>query len=106
MSNLLILHMRDQEIKALMEGAEGSDEGIKKSQLISWYLEQIAEEIETEEECIERKSLVEKVIERLVTHDQVLIPLRTVDHLKEKGDAEETEEDDPVLVVHPNYIIE
>lgn len=103
LSNMLILHLREEESKCI---AQGSDtEGIKKSDLVQWYLEQIQEMLETEEDLIERKLLAERLIERLITHDQVLIPLRTAE-LKHKGDQEMEEEDDPFLMVHPNYVIE
>jgi DNA replication licensing factor MCM6 len=104
MSNMLILHMRDLEMRAIADGSD-SEEGMKKSDLIGWYLEEISSMIESEDELIERKLLIEKVIERLVTHDQVLIPLKTMDHLHQRGD-EETDDEDPILVVHPNYIVE
>lgn len=42
--------------------------GIKKSDLICWYLDQIQEELETEEELIERKNYIEKIIDRLIYH--------------------------------------
>lgn len=103
LSNMLILYLREEEAKCQ---AQGNDtEGIKKSSLIQWYLEQIQDMLETEEDLIERKLLVERLIDRLITHDQVLIPLRTSE-LKHKGDVEMEEEDDPFLMVHPNYVID
>jgi DNA replication licensing factor MCM6 len=103
LSNMLILHLREEEMKCISQGSD--TEGIKRSDLVQWYLEQIQEMLETEEDLIERKLLVERLIERLITHDQVLIPLRTAE-LKHKGDQEMAEEDDPFLMVHPNYVIE
>lgn len=68
-----------------------------------WYLDQIQDEIESEDDLLERKSLIEKIIDRLVWHDRIIIPLS-----KNKGKPGEKEEEDPdpMLVVHPNYIIE
>ena len=43
-----------------------SDAGLRKSDLIGWYLKEIETEIESEEELIERKTIVEKVIDRLI----------------------------------------
>lgn len=40
-------------------------------QVIEWYLEEISSEIETEEELVEHKTLVEKVVDRLIYQDQV-----------------------------------
>ncbi|XP_049797982.1 DNA replication licensing factor Mcm6 [Schistocerca nitens] len=100
LSNMLIIHMRQEEEKSEEEG--GSTEGIRRSVIVAWYLEQIAEEIQTEEELLERKALVEKVLDRLVHHDQVIIPLSSVGLRGE----EQSEEDDPLLVVHPNYVVD
>jgi DNA replication licensing factor MCM6 len=51
-----------------LPSSEDDSEGIKRSAIVNWYLEQIAEQIESEEELIERKTLIEKVIDRLVNH--------------------------------------
>lgn len=103
LSNMLVIHMRNEEARAEEVQAEeaAQSEGIKKSELINWYLEQIADQIESEEELIERKTLIEKVVDRLMYHDQVIIPLKTAN----LGDKE-SQEEDPVLVVHPNYVVE
>lgn len=103
LSNMLILHMRDEESKIVLQG--GDTDGIKRSDLVSWYLSQVEEMMESEDDIIERKTIVEKVLDRLINHDQVLIPLRTRELQKKGADAEEPE-DDPFLVVHPNYVIE
>ena len=106
LSNMLILHLRDQENKCILDGND--TEGIKRSELVQWYLEQISDMLESEEDLIERKVLVERLIERLITHDQVLIPLRTTDLKQKKGEEamEEGDEDDPFLMVHPNYVVD
>jgi len=44
------------------------DSGIRRSQLVNWYLEEIENEIETESDLVERKTVVEKVIYRLIHH--------------------------------------
>ena len=44
------------------------DSGIRRSQLVNWYLENIENEIDSEAELLERKTIVEKVIYRLVHH--------------------------------------
>ena len=107
LSNMLILHLRDEEAKCIGQGND--TEGIKKSELVQWYLEQIQDMLESEDDLIERKVLVEKLIERLITHDQVLIPLRTSDLKQQKKSAdsmEDDEGDDPFLMVHPNYVVD
>lgn len=64
MSNLLIMHMRREE--ASMEEEESSETaGLRRSAVINWYLNEISGDIETESELIEKKMLVEKVLDRL-----------------------------------------
>lgn len=107
LSTMLVLHMRNEEARCEVDG---SDSGMKRSDVVTWYLEQVADQIESEDELISRKNLIEKVIDRLIYHDQVIIPLKTTE-LKQAGKSpkrtdEEEDQDDPLLVVHPNYIIE
>lgn len=103
LSNMLVLHMRQEEAK--IDSGESDSEGTRREDLINYYLEQIGEEIESEDDLIERKTLIEKVIDRLVNHDQVIIPLRTT-LLKVKHSDMDEDEANPVLVVHPNYVLE
>ena len=48
-----------------------SSAGTRKSDLVGWYLGEIQEDIESEEELVEKKVMVEKIIDRLVNQDQV-----------------------------------
>jgi len=41
-------------------------QGIKRSELVEWYLEQIQESIDTEQELIDKKTILDKVIDRLI----------------------------------------
>ncbi|KAK4022680.1 hypothetical protein OUZ56_008133 [Daphnia magna] len=95
-SNLLIMYLRRQE-------ALDETESSRKSALINWNLNEIADEIETEQELTERKLLVERVVSRLIYQDQVIIPLSRTGLA---GKEEVTEDEDPLLVVHPNYVIQ
>lgn len=102
MSNLLVMYMRREEAKMEDEGSETA--GLRKSAVVNWYLNEVSADIESEAELIEKKLVVEKVLDRLTYHDQVIIPL-TRSGLK--GSAMEIEEeDDPLLVVHPNYLLD
>lgn len=106
LSNMLVLHMRSEESRFEGETVE-RDCGTRRSDLVTWYLEQVADQIDSEDELIERKTLIEKVIDRLRTHDEVLLDLRTLSGLKTKTTTDQLAiDDDPFLVVHPNYIIE
>ena len=45
--------------------------GIRRGELVNWYLKEVEADIETIEELAEKKVLVEKVIDRLVQHVSV-----------------------------------
>ncbi|XP_074653745.1 zygotic DNA replication licensing factor mcm6-B-like [Tubulanus polymorphus] len=102
-ANIIVLHMRKME-----EESEESDQesGLRHSEIVNWYLKEIESEIETEAELIEKKTLVEKMIYRLIHHDHVIIQL-SKQGLKQKRGTDESvaDETDPILVVHPNYVI-
>lgn len=68
LSNMLVIFMRREEDQADEGLEDGKDKGVRRSEVVSWYLEQVQEQIETEEELVERKALVEKVIDRLIYH--------------------------------------
>lgn len=41
-------------------------EGMHRSDIVEWYLNLIADQIETEDELLAKKELIEKVIDRLI----------------------------------------
>lgn len=47
--------------------AEEDESALKRSELVNWYLKEIESEIDSEEELINKKRIIEKVIYRL-TH--------------------------------------
>ena len=97
LSNLIIMYMRREEPR--LEDEDG--EGLRRSDVVNWYMQEIEADIDSEAELLKKKILVEKVIERLIYHDQVIIPLTKADYKKETEESE-----DPLLVVHPNFVIE
>ena len=100
LSNLLIHYLRKKEAEIESEDDEGT---VKRSDVVNWYLEEISNDIENQEELLEKKYIVEKVIDRLTYQDQILIPLSKTG-LSAKGDvADDDSANDPILVVHPNY---
>jgi len=102
LSNLIIMYMRREEAKR-----EDEDwDGVKRSEVVAWYMEEIAGDIESEADLIKKKQLVDKVIERLIYHDQVIIPLTKSDLKKSAKGKEDEAEDDPILIVHPNFVVE
>lgn len=48
------------------EGEEGG--GMRRSEIINWYLKEIEADIESVEELADKKALVEKIIDRLMHH--------------------------------------
>ncbi|XP_067891141.1 DNA replication licensing factor MCM6-like [Heterodontus francisci] len=98
-SNLIVIHLRKLE-------EEDEDASPKKSELINWYLKEIESEIESEEELINKKKLIEKVIYRLIHYDHILIELKQTGLKSRKGEGDEVLEQDPYLVVNPNYALE
>uniref|UniRef100_A0A6B0VF75 DNA replication licensing factor MCM5 n=1 Tax=Ixodes ricinus TaxID=34613 RepID=A0A6B0VF75_IXORI len=97
-ANLLVLHLLKEEARTEEAGSEGT----RRMSLVNWYLKEVESEIDSEEELVQRKTLVEKVIDRLVGHDHVIIALSTSGL---KGSDQEVEQD-PILVVHPNFVPE
>ncbi|XP_067108902.1 DNA replication licensing factor MCM6 [Osmerus mordax] len=95
-SNLLVLHLRRAE-------EEEEEEELRKSAVVNWYLKEVESEIDSEEELINRKGLIEKVIHRLVHYDHILIELSQAGL---KGAEPETQEEEVVLVVNPNYTLD
>merc|ERR1712226_1728903 len=90
MSFLLIEHIRKKEAENEMSAAgDDGDSAPTKSEVINWYLEEVSGDIETEEELLEHKQVVEK----LIYQDQVIVPLT--------NNTDEAKKDDPFLVVHP-----
>lgn len=53
--------------------ADDNKGGIRKSELVAWYLDQIQDQIDSEEELLERKSFIEKIIDRLTYHVRINI---------------------------------
>ncbi|XP_019516883.1 PREDICTED: DNA replication licensing factor MCM6 isoform X2 [Hipposideros armiger] len=97
-SNLIVLHLRKME-------EEEDESALKRSELVNWYLKEIESEIDSEEELINKKRIIEKVIYRLIHYDHVLIEL-TQAGLKGSTEGSENYEEDPYLVVNPNYLLE
>lgn len=48
--------------------SDTDDSGLRRSNLISWYLGEMESEIESEAELVEKKTVVEKVLDRLIHH--------------------------------------
>ena len=53
-------------VKNLLISSDNEEGALKKKELVDWYITQIEDEIEGEQEMIAKMNIAEKVIERLV----------------------------------------
>jgi len=89
-ANLFVLKLRQTEDEAEEIGEEG---GITRAKLLEWYMEMVAEDLEDENDYLKRQTTAQRVLERLIHSDNIVIELRD-----ESGDDQNS-----ILVVHPNY---
>lgn len=68
MSLHLILLNRPSDRINVISVSDDDSQGIRRSGVVEWYLREIEADIDSEAELIERKTIVEKVIDRLVQH--------------------------------------
>lgn len=129
LTNMMVYQLRkmdeEQESEGQSSGTSVVMPGVKRRELINWVLEQLADEINSLDELARKKATLDKIIDRLVHVDEILIQLdkRTVSQFGGSTEAAkdgqsataaaETEEDneDPegnnlYLIVHPNYVTE
>lgn len=59
--------------------AAEEEEELKKSAVVNWYLKEIESEIDSEEELVNKKGLIEKVLHRLVHYVSPLCKNTTTD---------------------------
>jgi DNA replication licensing factor MCM6 len=65
-SNMLVYYIRKKEEEIDTESE--SVTGVHKSELISWYLNEVESTIENEQQLIEQNALIEKILYRLVNY--------------------------------------
>ncbi|CAF3946511.1 unnamed protein product, partial [Rotaria sordida] len=126
LTNMMVYQLRkmdeEPEIESQTTGTNVIMPGVKRRELINWILEQLADEINSLDELARKKATLDKIIDRLVHVDEIIIQLdkRTVSQFgvttqtKEGTTAEEEEEEDNedpegnnlYLIVHPNYVAE
>ena len=104
MANLIVHYLRSKEA-----------EDVRRTDVINWYLlnmvAQSSGEDLSQEDVLEKKQIVEKVLDRLAYQDNVLVPLSKTGlkgsgaaaSITESGDGDEQAQEDPILIVHPNY---
>lgn len=92
-------------VRVIEEESEDSDDaplGMRKSELIDWYLKQCCDsnEIQTESELIRRKQICEKVIERLIQRENVLCALHDDGTVFNREEVL-PEDSDPIVITNP-----
>merc|ERR1711997_452705 len=76
---------------------------VTKKDVVAWYIEEVTNDIESQDEIVEKKQIVEKVLDKLAYEDNVLVPLNSKG-LKTATTEEGDTTDNPILIVHPNYV--
>ncbi len=118
LTNMMVYQLRKMDEEQEASGTNIVMPGVKRRELINWVLEQLADEINSLDELARKKATLDKIIDRLVHVDEILIQLdkRTVSQFgmttesKDGASAEEAEDDeDPegnnlYLIVHPNFV--
>ncbi|XP_054161330.1 DNA replication licensing factor MCM6-like [Oppia nitens] len=99
MTDMFVIRLQREEIHI----EEGESEGIKRSELIEWYLNQCSD-IETETDLVHKKLICDRVIDKLINTDHILIALQTSEQIT-TGEGKESETADPILVVHPDFVV-
>jgi DNA replication licensing factor MCM6 len=91
------------------DGDGTRDLGIRKSALIEWYLQKCCDEdaIKTEADLIQRKQTCDKVIERLIRKEYLLVELHEDGTIIDPSDATSQQKDDDLIVmVNPQVDID
>jgi len=103
---MLISHIHQKE-EMSEAGSDSKDYAPTKSDVVDWYLNEISNEIDSQEELLEKKTIVEKVLDKLIFSDMVIIPIKSTKSADviDKPGAEEEREENPYLVIHPHYSI-
>jgi len=120
LTNMMVYQLRKMDEEQETSGTSAVMPGVKRRELINWVLEQLADEINSLDELARKKATLDKIIDRLVHVDEILIQLdkRTVSQFgmttetpTEGTTAEQQEEEDEdpegnnlYLIVHPNYV--
>jgi DNA replication licensing factor MCM6 len=127
LTNMMVYQLRrsdeEQEGDSQSNGTTIVMPGVKRRELINWILEQLADEIHSLDELARKKATIDKIIDRLVHVDEILIQLdkrtvsqfgMTTDTVSGENDDDDDDDDDDedpdgnnlYLIVHPNYVAE
>lgn len=88
------------KLKREAEIEDRESPAMRRSELVDWYLHQCVGEIETESELIKRKQLCEKVLDRLIRTDQLIMELRDSGEIIDPNEQQVGDED-RLLIINP-----
>ena len=102
MANMFVHYLRQKEA-----------EDIRRSDVMNWYLmtmvNQAGGDDFSQEDMLEKKQICEKVLDRLAYQDNVLVPISKTGlkvsgaAASELGEGDDQTQEDPILIVHPNF---
>eukprot|EP01134_Creolimax_fragrantissima_P000998 CFRG0998T1 len=100
---MLLHHVHQREERDAGRTAEDDDAptGVTRHDLVAWYCEELADELDGEEDVNQAIFLVWKIIDRLIKKEKFLVE-RSVRQIVEDEDGEQ-EEEVKYLFIHPNF---
>jgi DNA replication licensing factor MCM6 len=110
MARAVATYLRQEEAAAVAAG-DDTLAAVRQSDVVSWYLGELAGEVQGMEELESRRRLLTKVIQRLLTTDAMLITVDRVANdegemeLREVDVAHAANAEDRLLMVHPEVVL-
>jgi len=99
-SNAIATYLRSKETEAGMSTEKSKIPYLTWGETVKWYLEHCEKQIgDSVDELRDLRKLTNLVIRRLISVDHVLI------YITEESAAENIEEEDRKIAVHPNYVV-
>ena len=99
-SNAIATYLRSKESEAGMSTEKSKIPYLTWGETVQWYLEHCEKQIgDSVDELRDLRKLTNLVIRRLISVDHVLI------YITEESAAENIEEEDRKIAVHPNYVV-
>lgn len=88
---------------AAYEDETATDYGMKFKEVVEWYLDQIEDQIATEEEYAAEQKLIAKVLKRMVRKERLLLAVTSLDDSALESAGEEARlDDETLLIIHPS----
>ncbi|KAK4618382.1 DNA replication licensing factor mcm6 [Fulvia fulva] len=98
------MKIRNMLLRRVNDDQNTVEDGVEEDDLLVWYLEQIEDSLESQEQLETQRSLARKVLRRMVK-DNVLMQIRGEGLADEQGEG--LEQDDKVMyVVHSNCAVD